>query len=35
MKKSKEFFEKILIINDANHKIKLEAQKRLKRDLSD
>ncbi len=33
--KAKEFFEKILKINNANHKIKLEAQKRLKRDLSD
>ena len=33
--KAKEFFEKILKTSNANHKIKLEAQKRLKRDLSD
>ena len=32
--KAKEFFEKILKINNANHKIKLEAQKRLQRDFS-
>ena len=34
-KKSKEFFEKILIIENANSKIKLEAQKRLNRDFSE
>tara|TARA_B100000029_G_scaffold422279_1_gene428924 strand:+ start:121 stop:765 length:645 start_codon:yes stop_codon:yes gene_type:complete len=34
MKKSKEFFEKILEIENSNPKIKLEAQKRLQRDFS-
>ena len=33
--KSKEFFEKILITENANSKIKLEAQKRIQRDLSE
>ena len=33
--KSKEFFEKILITESSNSKIKLEAQKRLQRDLSE
>ncbi len=34
MKKSKEFFEKILEIDGSNPRIKLEAQKRLRRDFS-
>ena len=34
-KKSKEFFEKILIIENANPKIKLEAQRRIERDLGE
>ena len=34
-KKSKEFFEKILIIKNVNSKIKLEAQKRIERDLGE
>ena len=34
-KKSKEFFEKILIIENVNSKIKLEAQRRIKRDLGE
>ena len=33
--KSKEFFEKILITENSNSKIKLEAQRRLQRDLSE
>ena len=33
--KSKEFFEKILITESSNLKIKLEAQRRLQRDLSE
>ena len=33
--KSKEFFEKILITENANSKIKLETQKRIQRDLSE
>ena len=35
MQKSKEFFNQILILENANKEIKLEAQKRLNRDLSD
>ena len=34
MKKSKEFFEKILELKKPNQKIRLEAQKRLQRDFS-
>ena len=34
-KKSKEFFENILIIENVNSKIKLEAQRRIERDLSE
>ena len=34
-KKSKEFFEKILIIENVNSKIKLEAQRRIERDLGE
>ena len=34
MQKSKEFFEKILEMENSNPKIKLEAQKRLQRDFS-
>ena len=34
MKKSKEFFEKILEMEKSNPKIKIEAQKRLQRDFS-
>ncbi len=34
-KKSKEFFEKILITENANSKIKLEAQRRIERDLGE
>ena len=33
MKKSKEFFEKILELENSNQKIRLEAQKRLQRDF--
>ena len=33
--KSKEFFEKILILKNGNEKIKLEAQKRIRRDFSE
>jgi len=33
--KSKEFFEKILILENSNEKIKLEAQKRIRRDFSE
>ena len=33
--KSKEFFNKILILNNANQGLKIEAQKRLNRDLSE
>ena len=33
--KSKEFFEKILITESSNSKIRLEAQRRLQRDLSE
>ena len=33
--KSKEFFEKILILENNNQKIKLEAQKRIRRDFSE
>ena len=35
MQKSKEFFTQIVILENANKEIKLEAQKRLNRDLSD
>ncbi len=35
MKKSKEFFEKILELKKPNQKIRLEAQKRLQRDFSE
>ena len=35
MKKSKEFFEKIVKLKDSNPQIKLEAQKRLQRDFSE
>ena len=35
MQKSKEFFNQIIILEDANQEIKLEAQKRLNRDLSE
>ena len=34
-RKAKEFFEKILLTSNANQDIKLEAQKRLNRDLSE
>ena len=34
-KKSKEFFEKILTLGNANPKVKLEAQRRIQRDLSE
>ena len=34
MQKSKEFFEKILKLENSNPQIKLEAQKRLQRDFS-
>ena len=34
-KKSKEFFEKILILDNSNPDIKLETQKRLSRDISE
>ena len=34
MKKSKEFFEKILELENSNPQIKLAAQKRLQRDFS-
>ena len=34
-KKSKEFYEKILIIKNVNSKIKLEAQRRIERDLGE
>ena len=34
MQKSKEFFEKILQLENSNSQIKLEAQRRLKRDFS-
>jgi hypothetical protein len=33
--KAKEFFSQILTLNNANKEIKIESQKRLKRDLSD
>ena len=33
--KAKEFFEKIILIKNANQDIILEAQKRLNRDLSE
>tara|TARA_Y100000590_G_C15613320_1_gene974723 strand:+ start:183 stop:827 length:645 start_codon:yes stop_codon:yes gene_type:complete len=33
--KSKEFFEKILLLKNSNSKIKLEAQKRIQRDFSE
>ena len=33
--KAKEFFEQILILENGNNTLKLEAQKRLNRDLSD
>ena len=33
--KSKEFFNQIIILENANQEIKIEAQKRLNRDLSD
>ena len=35
MQKSKEFFNKIIELENANQEIKLESQKRLSRDLSD
>ena len=35
MQKSKEFFNQIINLNEANQEIKLEAQKRLNRDLSE
>ncbi len=35
MQKSKEFFNQILNLENANNKIKIESQKRLNRDLSD
>ena len=35
MQKSKEFFNQIVNLENANNEIKLESQKRLKRDLSD
>ena len=35
MQKSKEFFNQIVILENANKEIKLDAQKRLNRDLSD
>ena len=34
MQKSKEFFQKILELENSNPQIKLEAQKRLQRDFS-
>ena len=34
-KKAKEFFEKILIVENANSKIKLEAKRRIERDLGE
>jgi len=33
--KSKEFFNQIIILENSNENIKLEAQKRLSRDFSD
>ena len=33
--KSKEFFNKIIILEKSNPKIKLESEKRIRRDLSD
>ena len=33
--KSKEFFNQILLLKDANQELKIEAQKRLNRDLSE
>ena len=33
--KSKEFFEKILILENSNTEIKLEAQRRIQRDFSE
>ena len=33
--KSKEFFNKLINIEDANSKVKLEAQKRLRSDFSE
>ena len=33
--KSKEFFEKILILENSNPQVKLEAQKRIQRDFSE
>ena len=35
MQKSKEFFNQIVNLENANNEIKLESQKRLNRDLSD
>ena len=35
LQKSKEFFQKIILLDSANQEIKIEAQKRLNRDLSD
>jgi|TARA_Y100000389_G_C17261434_1_gene413218 predicted negative regulator of RcsB-dependent stress response len=35
MQKSKEFFDKLISLNNANQNLKKEAQKRLSRDLSD
>ena len=35
MQKSKEFFNQIINLENANNEIKLESQKRLNRDLSD
>ena len=35
MQKSKEFFNQIVNLENANNEIKVESQKRLNRDLSD
>ena len=35
MQKSKEFFEKILILENGNPDIKIEAQRRIQRDFSE
>ena len=34
-KKSKEFFNQIILLDNANQELKIESQKRLNRDLSD
>ena len=34
-KKSKEFFNKIILLENVNQDLKIEAQKRLNRDLSE